>query len=54
MRLKYSAEILKIIEAGIEGDVQKVKECSQHLANMMPVGDQMRKAIQKRIDEEKH
>jgi len=50
MKIKYSAEILKIIEAGIEGDIEKVKAYSKLLADKMPEGDHMRRAIITRLD----
>lgn len=50
MRIKYSSEILKIIEAGMEEDREKVKASAELLMKKIPVGDMMRQAIKKRIE----
>jgi len=47
--VKFGAEVVKIIEAGIEGDVEKVKEYARQLADKMSCGDHTKRAIMKRL-----
>lgn len=48
--MRYSSEVLKIIEAGLEGDKEKVRAYARLMADKMKQGDHMKRAVMKRLD----
>jgi uncharacterized protein Yka (UPF0111/DUF47 family) len=48
--MKYSTDILRIVEAGLKGDVEQVRKHTKALADKMHHGDHMKRAILKRLE----
>jgi hypothetical protein len=48
--MKYGSEMLSIIEGALEGNAKKVRAYVELLYQKLPVGDHMRRAIEKRLD----
>jgi hypothetical protein len=48
--MKFSSEVLSIIEGGLEGDVKKVRAYAQLMADKMKQGDHMKRAIMRRLN----
>ena len=48
--MRYSTDVLRIIEAGLNGDTEQVKRRARALADKMHKGDHMKRAIMKRLE----
>ena len=48
--MKYGSEIIKIIEAGLEGDEEKVRAYAIHLMNKLEDDDHTKTSISNRLD----